>query len=43
MAGGALRPFIGAGGAAGRGGRVLIAGVNGFNAIEGIKARFEGD
>jgi hypothetical protein len=39
MAGGALRPFIGAGGAPRRGGRELIAGVNGFNAIEGVKAR----
>jgi hypothetical protein len=43
MAGGAPRPFIGAGGAPGRGGRELIAGVNGFNAIEGVKAYFEGD
>jgi hypothetical protein len=43
MAGDAPRPFIGVGGAPGRGGRVLIAGVNGFNAMEGIKARFEGD
>jgi hypothetical protein len=43
MAGGAPRPFIGAGGAPGRGDRVLIADVNGFNAIEGVKARFEGD
>jgi hypothetical protein len=32
-------PFIGVGGAPGRGGRELIAGVNGFNAIEGVKAR----
>ena len=32
-------PFIGAEGAAGRGGRELIAGVNGFNAIEGVKGR----
>jgi hypothetical protein len=39
MAGGAPRPFIGAGGATGRGGQELIAGVNGFNAIEGVKAR----
>jgi hypothetical protein len=39
MAGGAPRPFIGAGGAPGRGGRVSIAGVNGFNTIEGVKAR----
>jgi hypothetical protein len=38
MAGGA-RPFIGVGGAPGRGGRELITGVNGCNAIEGIKAR----
>jgi hypothetical protein len=43
MAGGAPRPFIGARGAPGRGGRELIAGVNGFNTIEGVKARFEGD
>jgi hypothetical protein len=43
MAGGAPRPFIGAEGVPGMGGRELIAGVNGFNAIEGIKARFEGD
>jgi hypothetical protein len=27
-------PFIGAGGAPGRGGRAVNAGVNGFNAIE---------
>jgi hypothetical protein len=39
MAGGAPRSFIGAGGALGRGGRELIADVNGFNAIEVIKAR----
>jgi hypothetical protein len=32
-------PFIGAGGAPGRGGPELIVGVNGFNAIEGVKAR----
>ena len=32
-----------AGGAPGRGGRELITGVNGFNAFEGVKARFEGD
>jgi hypothetical protein len=37
MAGGA-HPFIGAGGAPGRGGRELIFGVNDFNAIEGVKA-----
>jgi hypothetical protein len=43
MAEDAPRPFIGAGGALGRGGRELIAGVNSFNAIEGVKARFEGD
>ncbi len=46
MAGGAPCPLIGAGGASGRGGRELIAGVNGFNAIEGVRpvnARFEGD
>jgi hypothetical protein len=42
MAGGAPRPFILAGRAPGRGGRELIASVNGFNAIEGVKARFEG-
>jgi hypothetical protein len=39
MAGGAPHPFIGAGGALGRGGQELITGVNGFNAIEGVKAR----
>jgi hypothetical protein len=39
MARGAPRPFIGAGGARGRGVQELIAGVNGFNAIEGVKAR----
>jgi hypothetical protein len=39
MAEGAPRPFIGAGGALGRGGRELITDVNGFNAIEGVKAR----
>jgi hypothetical protein len=39
MAGDAPRPFIGAEGAPGRGGRELIADVSGFNAIEGIKAR----
>jgi hypothetical protein len=39
MVGGAPHPFIGAGGASGRGGQELIAGVNGFNAIEGVKAR----
>jgi hypothetical protein len=39
MAGGAPCPFIGAGVAPGRGGRELIAVVNGFNAIEGVKAR----
>jgi hypothetical protein len=38
MAGGAPRPFIGVGGAPWRGGRELITGVNGFNAIEGVKA-----
>jgi hypothetical protein len=43
MAGGAPHPFVGAGGAPGRGGRELITGVNGFNVIEGVKARFEGD
>jgi hypothetical protein len=30
--------FIGGGGAPGRGGRELITGVNGFNAIEGVKS-----
>jgi hypothetical protein len=39
MAGGALRPFIGAEGAPGRGDQELISSVNGFNAIEGVKAR----
>jgi hypothetical protein len=39
MAEDAPHPFIGAGEASGRGGRELIAGVNGFNAIEGVKAR----
>jgi hypothetical protein len=39
MARSAPRPFIGAGVAPGRGGRELIAGVNGFNAIEDVKAR----
>jgi hypothetical protein len=43
LARGAPRPFIGAGGAPGRGGRELISGVNGFNTIEGVKAQFEGD
>jgi hypothetical protein len=38
-AGGGPRLFIGAERAPGRGGRELIAGVNGFNAIEGVKAR----
>jgi hypothetical protein len=37
--GGAPSPFIGAGGALGRGGREFITGVNGFNTIEGVKAR----
>jgi hypothetical protein len=36
---GCSSPFIGAGGAPGRGGQELIAGVNGFNAIEGVKVR----
>jgi hypothetical protein len=36
---GGCLPFIGAGGAPGRGGPVVNAGVNGFNAIEGIKGR----
>jgi hypothetical protein len=31
--------FYRAGGAPGRGGRELIADVNGFNATEGVKAR----
>jgi hypothetical protein len=43
MAGGAPRRFIGAGGAPGWGGRELITDINGFNTIEGVKARFEGD
>jgi hypothetical protein len=43
MAGSAPRPFIGAEGTLGRGGRELITGGNGFNAIEGVKARFEGN
>jgi hypothetical protein len=30
-------------GSAGRSGRGLITGVNGFNAIEGVKAQLEGD
>jgi hypothetical protein len=34
---GGCSPFIGAGGAAGRGGRAVNAGVNVFNTIEGIK------
>jgi hypothetical protein len=43
---GGCSPFIGAGGAPGRGGRAVNADINGFNAIEGVKAvnaRFEGD
>jgi hypothetical protein len=32
-------PFIGAGGAPGRGGQEINASVNGFNAIEGVKGR----
>jgi hypothetical protein len=39
MAGGAPRPFIRAGGAPGRGDQELITGVNGFTAIDGVKAR----
>jgi hypothetical protein len=39
MAGAAPHPFIGVGESSGRGGRELIVGVNGFNAIEGVKAR----
>jgi hypothetical protein len=35
---GGCSPFVGAGGAPGRGGRELIIDVNGFNAIEGVKA-----
>jgi hypothetical protein len=31
-------PFIGGRGSAGRGGQELIIGVNGVNAIEGVKA-----
>jgi hypothetical protein len=36
---GGCSPFIGAGGAPGGGGRAVNAGVNGFNAIEGVKCR----
>jgi hypothetical protein len=36
---GGCSPFIGAGVAPGRGGQELITGINGFNAIEGVKAR----
>jgi hypothetical protein len=36
---GGCSPFIGDGGAPGRGGRELMAGVNGSNAIEGVKVR----
>jgi hypothetical protein len=36
---GGCSPFIGAGGALGRGGRAVNAGVNGFNAIEDVKGR----
>jgi hypothetical protein len=32
-------PFIGAGGAPGRGGRAINASVNSFNTIEGVKGR----
>jgi hypothetical protein len=32
-------PFIGAGGVPGSGGRAINAGVNGFNAIEGVNGR----
>jgi hypothetical protein len=39
MGGGAPHLFIGAGGVPGRDGRESIFGVNGFNAIEGVKAR----
>jgi hypothetical protein len=36
---GGCSPFIGVGGVAGRGGWAVNAGVNGFNAIEGVKGR----
>jgi hypothetical protein len=36
---GGCSPFIGAGGAPGRGGRAVNAGINGFNATEGVKGR----
>jgi hypothetical protein len=36
---GGCSPFIGAEGAPGRGGRAINVGVNGFNAIEGVKGR----
>jgi hypothetical protein len=36
---GGCSPFIGAGGAPRRGGRAVNAGVNSFNAIEGVKGR----
>jgi hypothetical protein len=36
---GGCSPFIGVGGAPGRGGRAVNAGVNGFNAIECVKGR----
>jgi hypothetical protein len=36
---GGCSPFIGAGGAAGMGGRAVNVGVNGVNAIEGVKSR----
>jgi hypothetical protein len=36
---GGCSPFIGAGGAPGRGGWAVNAGVNGFNTIEGVKGR----
>jgi hypothetical protein len=36
---GGCSPFIGAGGAPGRGGRAVNTGVNDFNAIEDVKGR----
>jgi hypothetical protein len=36
---GGCSPFIGAGGAAGRGAGAVNAGVSGVNAIEGVKGR----
>jgi hypothetical protein len=46
MAGGAPRPFIGAGGAAGRGGRELITALMALTPLKAlgpVNARFEGD